>query len=140
MEFRVKLLSPEARVPERKFNSAGFDCWPLVSGHIDPGHRVTISLGFEAEFPAGYVALLMDRSSVGNAGCIRLAGVVDSDYRKEWRLILHNLGNSQFCFGPDKAICQILFVPIPEVDVQVVETLSPSARGVGFGSSDSQIK
>jgi len=107
----LKKLHRNARLPERKYQSAGYDLFPINEGCIVQGKRAIIDLGFATEFDPGWVALIFDRGGMGIKGMIRLAGVIDSDYRGEWKVVLHNLSETDHYYGPDKAIAQVLFMP-----------------------------
>lgn len=137
--LKVKLLRPEARAPKRAFRSAGFDLWPCNTGEIRPGERVVVPLGFSTEFEEGYVGVVDDRGSVGNAGVTHFAGVIDADYRGEWMLIMHNTGGDVYRYSPEKALAQVLFLRAEAPEVVVLEEgeeLERSDRGSGrMGSS-----
>jgi len=138
MQLRLKLkrLRPDAKLPKRAYDSAGYDLFPCESGTVQPGERAMIPLGFATAFTPGYVAVVDDRGSVGNQGVTHLAGVIDADFRGEWKCIMHNLGNTPWRYSPDKAIAQVLFLKVESPDPEVVEELPETARGAGMlGSS-----
>ncbi len=134
-----KRLHPNARLPKQGYadgGSAGFDLWPVEQGWIAPGEKANVKLGFATYFPAGYVAQIDDRGSVGNAMVTHLAGVVDANFRGEWQLIMHNLGKSPYWFSPEKALAQVLFIRVEAPVFKEVEDLPASDRGAGqLGSS-----
>lgn len=133
--LKIKLV-PDGIIPVRRMDSAGYDCFPRVSGTINPLSRARIPLGFAAEFPDSMVALLLDKSGVGNRGVTRMGGVVDSSYRDEWQAILYNSTHEPYHFEPSKAIIQVVFVPFFDLKIVTVDELTGSTRGAaGFGST-----
>lgn len=135
---RIKILRESAKIPTKAYHSAGYDLYPAMSGTIKPGEQIKIPLGFATEFPSGYVAQIDDRSSTGNAGLSHMAGVIDSDYRGEWCIMLRNFADVDFVYSPEKAIAQVLFIQVENPTWSWAEELAPSFRGdKAYGSSDS---
>lgn len=135
-QVQFKRLRPEAKMPRRAYDSAGYDLWPMREGIILPRSRAAVLLGFTTAFLPGYAAVIDDRGSTGFAGITHLAGVIDADYRGEWVLILYNTSIASFRYSPDKAIAQVMFLKVEQPEFLEVETLPESARGDGkFGSS-----
>lgn len=136
LKLKVVKIHPDAQLPKRAFASAGYDVYPCYSGTIRPGEVAEIKLGIKTEFEEGYVAQVDDRGSVGKAGVTHLAGVIDSDYRGEWIVLMCNVGGTPFHYSPAKAIAQVLFVKVEAPEVEEVEELESSDRGSGrMGSS-----
>ncbi len=137
ISLKVKLLHPLAQPPSRaKAGDAGFDLSTVEGIALQPGRRHVCPLGFATEFPASWVGLVRDRSSLGGRGLQCLAGVIDSTYRGEWKVILLNTSNEEISIKAGQRIAQCLFLPVPEVEVTVVDELSDSQRGHGgFGST-----
>ncbi len=137
--LKCKILRTGAKpfAKGRPGEDSGFDIWTTDSGVIWPGSSAVLATGIATAFPVGWAGLVFDRSSTGKAGLIRLMGVIDSGYRNEWFVKLHNLGTSRYDYGPDRAIAQVVFVPCGDSSVEIVESLEDSVRGgSGFGSSD----
>lgn len=135
--LRVQLLNPAACPPKKaKPNDAAFDLTAIESFALAPNERRTCGLGFSAEFPTTFVALIRDRSSLGSRGLHCLAGVIDASYRGEWKVVLLNTSVDTIEIQPGDRIAQCLFLPVPEVEVKVVDQLTESERGSGgFGST-----
>ena len=92
--------------------------------------------GIAVEFPEGYVALLWDRSGLGSKGIHRLAGVIDSGYRGEWKVVLLNTTKEPFEIKKGDKIIQCIIQKFEPVEILEVDELSNSQRGEkGFGSS-----
>jgi dUTP pyrophosphatase len=103
-----------------------------------------IHLGFAAEVPEGYAAILLPRSSAGMKGISlrNTTGVIDSDYRGEWIahiVIDQNQDNAlldEWHYKRGDRIIQCLIIPVKKVDIELTESVSVTARGDGgFGST-----
>jgi dUTP pyrophosphatase len=106
---------------------------------VPPGETVMIPSGIAISIhDPGLVALLVPRSGLGIKHGIVLAntvGVIDSDYQGEIGIGIHNRGRNAYTVEPGERICQMMFVPVTQVALDVVEEFSmDSARGAGgFG-------
>lgn len=106
---------------------------------IQPGETVLIPSGIAISIhDPGLVALLVPRSGLGIKHGIVLAntiGVIDSDYQGEIGIGVFNRGNAAYTIEPGERICQMMFVPVTQAALCVVEEFSnDSARGAGgFG-------
>ncbi|WP_069470840.1 dUTP diphosphatase [Candidatus Marithrix sp. Canyon 246] len=82
-------------------------------------------------------AMLLPRSGLGVKHGIVLAnlvGLIDSDYRKEVKIAVWNRSDTAFVINPGDRICQMVFVPIVQVQLEWVEELNDQGRD-GFGST-----
>jgi dUTP pyrophosphatase len=104
---------------------------------IAAGARAAVPTGLHLEIPAGCVGLIWPRSGLAvRHGIDTLAGVVDSDYRGEVRVVLVNHGEEPFTIRKGDRIAQILIQRVERVEFAAAEDLSASVRGVGgFGST-----
>jgi len=106
---------------------------------VQPGETVLIPSGIAISIhDPGLVALLVPRSGLGIKHGIVLAntvGVIDSDYQGEIGIGIHNRGRTAYTVEPGERICQVMFVPVTQVALSVVDEFSmDSARGAGgFG-------
>lgn len=135
--FKVRKLSPEATLPTREnMSDAGIDIYTNESYTLGPSERHTFSTGIAVEFPEGYVALFWDRSGLGSKGIHRLAGVIDSGYRGEWKVVLLNTTDQPYKIEKGDKIIQCVLQKFEPVQIEEVEVLSETARAeAGFGSS-----
>lgn len=135
--FKVKKLSPAAVLPTKEHASdAGIDVYANQSYTLKAGELHLFSTGIAVEFPRGYVALLWDRSGLGSKGIHRLAGVIDSGYRGEWKVVLLNTTKKAFKINKGDKIIQCILQKFEPVTISEVKTLKESKRGAkGFGSS-----
>jgi dUTP pyrophosphatase len=109
---------------------------PLV---IQPGETVLIPSGIAISIhDPGLVALIVPRSGLGIKHGIVLAntiGVIDSDYQGEIGIGIFNRGTAAYTVQPGERICQMMFMPVTQVELLQVEEFSQeSSRGTGgFG-------
>jgi len=86
--------------------------------------------------PEGYMGLVWDKSGVSLRGVHRLAGVIDSGYRGEVKVVLVNLSEEPFVISKGMKIAQLLIQHVTAVKVVEVEDLGGTPRGEGgFGST-----
>jgi len=140
LDVRVKLLSGDARVPAKAHSGdAGWDIFASEAAEVGPGETKIIKTGIALEIPSGWYGQIKSRSGLGAKGLIVTAGVVDSGYRGEVGVVVVN-GNKgpegSFSFSPGDKIAQMVFLPVPDVEINLTESLNGSARGQGgFGST-----
>lgn len=139
MQLKIRKVKPNAMVPASSYQSAGLDLFAAETAYIPGKGFVTIGTGIAAEFPAEYVALIWDRSGLASKGLHRFAGVIDSDYRGEWKVVIYNADKFPHWVRAGDGIAQVLFQARVIPEVMVVHELSCTERGErGFGSSDSE--
>lgn len=138
MQFKVKLLNPDAKAPAYAHaGDAGMDVYSCEDYTLQPGERHMFKLGFCAEFDPGYVCLVWDRSGLAaKQGLTCLAGVVDAGYRGEYGIVTLNTSNEPIAIKKGDRIAQLLIQPVQSVDVDVVQELTDTSRSSGgFGST-----
>ena len=137
INFKVKKLSKDARLPTKDNPAdAGIDIYTNETYKLKAGETHLFSTGIAAEFARGYVALLWDRSGLGSKGIHRLAGVIDSGYRGEWKVALVNLTKKPFEINKGDKIIQCVLQKFEPAKIKEVKDLKESKRGAkGFGSS-----
>ena len=137
LKLLIRKLDASAILPDRAYeHDAGLDLYCLGKFELLSGETKPISTGVAMEIPQGYVGLVRDRSSLGKRGITVLAGVVDSGYRGEIAVVLHNLSIERHSFEAGAKIAQMLLLPVSTMAVVEVEELASSERGGrGFGSS-----
>lgn len=118
---------------------AGYDLFSIADYEVPAGKTVLVVTGLHVEIPSGYVGLVKDRSSVASAGLHSLAGVIDSAYRGEIKILLLNIGAATYSIKQGQKIAQMVVLPVYLEDVEQVDTLedlTDTERGVGgFGST-----
>lgn len=137
MILRVQKLAASAKLPEKKdATDAGIDIFTNETHTLKPGEIYAFSTGIAASFSKGYVALIWDRSGLGVQGIHRLAGVIDSGYRGEWKIVLVNLSKKSYKITAGDKIAQCVLQKFEPTTIREAKTLTTSKRGTkGFGSS-----
>ncbi|MGB2105601.1 MAG: dUTP diphosphatase [Glaciecola sp.] len=140
MDFQA--IHPNFKLPSYgSEGAAAFDLFMPDGGAIPAGYDkvVAVNLGFMAAVPEGHVALILPRSGTGIKTGLSLrntCGVIDSDYRGEWRAVLKVDNDEGLRWEAGARLLQVMVVPVVQVQIQQVGTLSETARGAGgFGST-----
>ena len=142
MKIKVKKLNENAILPTYgSASAAGADLYNLPSADVViPAHEtVMIHTGLAMEIPEGYAGFLFARSGIASKRGLAPAnkvGVIDSDYRGEIMVMLHNHGSIPQTVIPGERVAQILIMPVFTPGFTVAEELSDTTRGQGgFGST-----
>lgn len=137
--LRIKKIHPDAVLPRySRQGDAGLDLHAVENVIIPPQERKLIATGIAMAIPSGYAGLIWDRSGMAaKHGITTLGGVIDSNYRGEWKVILHNLSTEPFTVEKGMRIAQLLIQPVQKKEIVEVEELDEDTeRGTeGFGSS-----
>jgi dUTP pyrophosphatase len=148
----VKLNNLAITPTRQKAGDAGYDLYATENVRIKPMSRALVSTGLSIEVPQGYYARVAPRSGLAvKNGIDVLAGVVDSSYRGEVKVVLMNLSidlasmmgltpniagsNFDFNIKAGDRIAQLIIEKYHAVDWQEVAQLSSSERTGGFGST-----
>ena len=118
---------------------AGLDLRASEALVIEPGARALVPTGLRFAIPEGFVGLVWDRSGLAvKHGLHCFAGVIDSGYRGEVKVVLSNLGTAPFAVERGMRVAQMLVQPVAAAGLVRVESLEDSRRGEGgFGSTGS---
>lgn len=145
MELKIKKVRENAILPTRATKgSAGYDLHACIADEVllEPGKRVVLPTGLAAEIPAGTAGFIFTRSGLGVKKGIHVTngvGVVDSDYRGEIHVGLHNLSQEAYTITPGERIAQLIIMPYCMVDIIETDELDETDRGAGgFGSTGRQ--
>lgn len=138
MEIKIKKLHPDAITPT--YGTEGAACFDLYALKSDMRfERQIVSTGLAFEVPHGHVMMVYSRSGMGIKEGTRLSncvGVIDSDYRGEVMVALHNDRSMHIAVKAGDRIAQAMVIPVQQVKFEVVDELSSTARGAGgFGST-----
>ncbi len=140
--LKIKKLMPGAKLPVYGSEfAAGADLFALCEHavRIGPNETAIVHTGLAAEIPAGYVGLIYARSGLASKKGLAPAnkvGVIDSDYRGEIRVALHNHSKYEQSIEPEERIAQLVLMPYVTARFEEAEELSETARGAGgFGST-----
>lgn len=137
MELKIKKIHKNAKLPHYGHKGdAGMDIFSTIDCVLQKREVKAIPTGIKVAIPEGYVGLIWDKSGVSLEGVHRLAGVVDSGYRGEVKIVMANLSDEPFSIEKGMKIAQLLIQPVVEVEVIEVEDLEATPRGEnGFGST-----
>jgi len=137
LNLKVKKLDNFVNLEQRVFGNAGIDLYSAEEGILLGGQRMAVSVGIATSFNPEYYMRVAPRSGLAaKHGINVLAGVIDSSYRGEWKVILHNTTNTSFVFHKGDRIAQAIPERISNDDFQFVEELTDTSRWFGvFGST-----
>ncbi len=141
-QVRLKKLNKTASIPTYGTEfSAGADLYACLENAvtIKPGETYLVKTGIAMEVPVGYAGLIYARSGLASKKGLAPAnkvGVVDSDYRGEVMVALHNHGTVEAMVEPGERIAQMVITPYLVAEYMEVDQLEDTLRGVGgFGST-----
>ncbi len=121
--------------------AAGADLYACEGGEITiaAGETKLIHTGLSLEIPEGYAGLIYARSGIATKRGLAPAnkvGVIDSDYRGEIMVALHNHSGEAQNIADGERIAQLVITPFLKVEYTETDTLSDTVRGEGgFGST-----
>lgn len=136
-KLRETAIMPTYGTPE----AAGADLYACLETEIviAPGETRFVTTGIAMEVPKGCAGLVYARSGMASKRGLAPAnkvGVVDSDYRGELMVALHNHGAVPQTISHGERIAQLLITPVLTPEFQLVDELSGTVRGNGgFGST-----
>jgi dUTP pyrophosphatase len=117
--------------------ASGADIRSVEAIAIEPGKTKLVSTGLFVEIPEGFEIQVRPRSGLAlTHGIIVLntPGTIDSDYRGEIKIILHNTSDKLFDINPEDRIAQLVLCPVVKANFIKTEDLSETDRGSGgFG-------
>ena len=143
MKVNFKKLDKNAHEPTYGSQyAAGADLYALTGGErilFEPGETKMIHTGLAVEIPEGYVGLVYARSGIATKRGLAPAnkvGVIDSDYRGEVMVSLHNHSSSVQEIADGERIAQLVIAPFLSAEFIECDELSDTVRGEGgFGST-----
>ncbi len=158
MNLKILKITTTAKIPEYKTSgSAGLDLsadlfgrttspeLPLYSDsdglylYLLPGSIVLVPTGLAMAIQEGYEGQLRPRSGLTLKQQLTVPnspGTVDSDYRGEIKVVLHNFGTEPRKVRHQQRIAQIVINKVEHAQIEVVKVLEETERGTGgFGST-----
>ncbi|MFZ9666645.1 MAG: dUTP diphosphatase [Steroidobacteraceae bacterium] len=145
--MKVRILDPrvgkEFPLPAYATDgSAGLDLRACLDAPLElaPGKAELLPTGLAIWVAdPGLAAVILPRSGLGHKHGIvlgNLVGLIDSDYQGQLMVSCWNRGSTAYTVQPGERIAQLVVVPVVQVDLEVVEDFTATARGEGgFGSS-----
>lgn len=141
-DIRVKKLNEKAILPTYgSVEAAGADLYACLEETIviAPGQTVFVPTGIAMEVPKGCAGLIYARSGLAckrDLAPANKVGVIDSDYRGQIIVALHNHGSQPQTVAHAERIAQMVITPVLTPSYVEAEELDDTARGVGgFGST-----
>ena len=142
MNIEIKLLNDLAKIPtQADAGSAGYDLYAATDCDIQipPHTNVMIGTGIAMAIPIGYFGGIYARSGIASKRSLRPAnctGVIDSTYRGEIKVALHNDSPETKTVQAGERIAQLVIHKHEIANFEEVDELDETERGVGgFGSS-----
>ena len=138
----VKILREGAKLPTYgSAEAAGADLYACLEADVTirPGQTAFIPTGFAMAVPKGCAGLIYARSGMAckrDLAPANKVGVIDSDYRGEIIVALHNHGSEERTVSHGERIAQMIITPVLTPGYEIAENLEDTARGEGrFGST-----
>ena len=143
MQIKIKKVNPNAKTPTRGSDqAAGYDlyaCLETENVTIDAHKTVKVPTGLSMAIPEGYFGAIFARSGLAAKQGLRPAncvGVIDSDYRGEFMVMLHNDTDESKTVENGDRVAQLVVMPFMPVDFEETDSLDETHRGAGgFGST-----
>lgn len=142
MYLPIKKLREGAVIPQRATaQSAGLDLCACIDSPltIKAGETTVIPTGLAVALPENTVGLIFGRSGLGvkhGLAPANAVGVIDSDYRGELLVGMHNHSDKDYTAAPGERIAQLVVMPVFFPEVREADSLDETSRGEGgFGST-----
>ena len=141
MKVQYKRLHPNAKVPTKATpDSAACDLYSMENAYIPHGETVKIRTGLALQIPDGWKGEIYSRSGLASQGIVVMnsPGKIDSDYRGEIMVLLHNTRKELVAIEKGDRIAQFEVNPVYEIDWVNDWSEDTTRRGEGgFGSTGS---
>ncbi|MBN1386578.1 dUTP diphosphatase [Candidatus Woesearchaeota archaeon] len=138
MKLRINRLDKSLPLPSYAHSyDAAVDLYSSEEVIMKWGEKKIIPTAIKIAIPNNHVGLIWDRSGLAAKHSLHtLAGVIDSGYRGEVKVVLINLGKEEFKIEKGMRIAQMLVQPVVQCDIEETEDLDETSRGEGgFGST-----
>jgi dUTP pyrophosphatase len=138
MKLQIQKLDPEAKIPVSPYKGdAGIDIFSVEDKEIPASKHAAIRTGLKLAISEGYAGFVWDKSGLALKNHLKtMAGVIDSNYRGEFMIVLTNLGEEPYRVEKGAKIAQLIIAPIATPEIEEAEINDETDRGIGgFGSS-----
>jgi dUTP pyrophosphatase len=134
------VLDDGAVMPKKATEGAsGYDLYAAEASYIEVEGTTVVRTGVHLSIPQGYEGQVRSRSGLvvkHGVHVLNAPGTIDSDYRGEIGVILHNAGNSGYSVHLGDRIAQLVIAPVSVVEFGSLTGLDETARGEGgYGST-----
>jgi dUTP pyrophosphatase len=143
VKVKIQRAHADAILPcYANFGDAGLDLFSCEGAIIKAGEQALIATGVKMAIPTGYVGLIWDKSGLAAKSHVKtMAGVIDSGYRGEVKVVLRNHAKTDFKVEKNTKIAQMLIQPIVSAEIEEAHELDSTERGAGgFGSTGVSVK
>lgn len=141
-KVKIKKTNDKAVIPTRGSEyAAGMDLYACLNNevYISPHETILIDTGIAIELPKKTFGAICARSGLATKQGLAPAnkiGIIDSDYRGEVKIALHNHSNESRLINHGDRIAQLIVMPYIPIDLIKCSELNKSERGeCGFGST-----
>ena len=142
MTVKIVKLCENARIPTYgSVSAAGADLYACIEQPVTiaPGQTLLVPTGLSMEIEEGFAGFIYARSGLATKRGLAPAnkvGVIDSDYRGQVMVSLHNHSDKEQTVEPGERVAQIVFAPVYQAQFVLTDTLEQTERGSGgFGST-----
>lgn len=142
MTVKILKLHKNARIPTYgSADAAGADLYACIDEAvtIQPSQTVLIPTGLSMEIEQGFAGFIYARSGLATKRGLAPAnkvGVIDSDYRGQVMVSLHNHTEQPQTVEPGERVAQMVFAPVYQAQFCETDALQDTERGTGgFGST-----
>lgn len=135
---KVQRLDPRASLPEYAHDTDScFDIFALDWTNVAPRGRARVRTGIALQAPEGFEFQFEDKSGLANGfGIFILGGVIDETYTGELQVLVANIDDNEYVFGPGEKVCQVRIQRRMKAVFAEVKALAVRERGAnGFGST-----
>ncbi len=137
----IELCNKNAFIPKyADDDDAGADVALCEDIKIKPNETKLINLGFKVAIPQGFELQIRPRSGLSYKTSLRIPnspGTIDTNFRDELKIILHNIGEETLSFKKGDRIAQLILNEVPKatfIEIKDIEEIKGN-RGGGIGSS-----
>nr|WIL05099.1 dUTP pyrophosphatase [Pithovirus mammoth] len=137
--MEVQRLSPDAKLPTKATPfSAGWDLFISEEAVVEAGTRKLLPTSIAVKIPVGYCGQLWTKSGLASKKSVEIgAGIIDSDYRGEVKVLFLNDSKENISLKKGDPIAQMVIVSICTDPIIEVSSLDSTQRGsMGFGMAD----
>jgi dUTP pyrophosphatase len=139
-KLKCKLLHKDSKAPiKNSYGDCGYDLSSVEDTVVKSNERKLISTGISLQFDNTLVGMIKSRSGIAYKNSTDVcAGVIDSVYTGEIKVLLHNYGSNDFTIKVGDRIAQIVMIQVQSTpnSFEVVDEIKETERGSGgFGST-----
>ena len=140
MKLKIKKIDDSAIIPNYAHNTdSGMDLYSIEDKIIRPSETALIKTGLKIELPANTEAQIRPKSGIAlkhSVTVLNTPGTIDEGYTGEIQVILINHGERLYKINKGEKIAQMVIMPVIRVQVEEVNELQETSRGLGgFGST-----